>query len=1010
MKLRVRSQGAFLVVLCIVCLSLPVSGGDFSAHLSISPSPVARGETVTIGVILENASGVDLQGSTLWMPLPAGIDQWAADVRMNGGPWTAYPANGLIELDPILASMQMTVDIQVPTESSSPATLTLTCQLLDATGILATASGWVNVLPSVDAGPDLISDLGSPITLADASASDGDVLMVSNVWTDLGAGGTFDDDQSLHATYTPPALSGIIELRLTVTDADGGQSSDSLRLRVNESPRVDIGGDLTAQEDSQIALGAAIVSDTDGWIDQIQWSDAGSGGAFLPSPDVIDPIYLVPEIEGCEDGRIVLTLTVTDDGGATNSDTLTLHVSNINDPPVVAVPEDVETTAGQQVDLSATASDTDGWIEEQGWAQVDGLGVELRGGDQDQHIGFDVPDVDVRSELVFRFVARDNCGAEVWSDVIVIVLPEDGDDSTPPVVTPPDDGSDDTPGVSPPDDGTDTVSSRDGSISVSVDVFDERGFPMSPLDSPRVGDVITVRISVTNTGPSALSDLGVSLSNGSTVSLHSDSLDSWSSTSGTADWVVRDWTDGLVIEATGIGTDALGNMVRASGSFEFLGEPSMETPALTLELTSSLSEAGVGESIVYEYRLTNMGSSDLVGLALLDSQLGWLDLPTSLLLSGESVEVQAVYTVCQSDLPGPLVRDAQATAFTQQGDKIETQAQASIELLTTVGGAGGGSPFQQQGSVVISEIAWAGSAYDPTAEWIELANIGTSPVDLAGWRLSWYEKNGIVPRAWRSIELSGVIQPLLAEAGEVTSMTFSPMGDGLWSVLDLRWAQAGVPTPGFFVMERSHDDVVANVSVGIVYGDQGDPYFELPDAGAAMFLVGPDGRVADSANAQYADQAGWPAGSALTGATMERINLSQGDFDGNWQTSSGVLTYGADLLGRGLTATAGRPNSLALDILLRDAVSSLDVSSLDGSVSVSIPTVADNNRPSIQIGALAGSLGAGGGGAVLLPSISTARSSAGLTLSVDLSSASSGCYFVWITGRNGATFVLPVKK
>ena len=178
-------------------------------------------------------------------------------------------------------------------------------------------------------------------------------------------------------------------------------------------------------------MGTAIVSDSDGWIAQVRWSDGGAGGIFLASADVMDPIYLVPEIEGCGNGLIVLTLAVADDGGATNSDTLTLHVSNINELPRVDVPEDLETATGQRVSLSATASDEDGWIEEQHWVQVDGIDVDLWVESQGQHVEFDAPDVDASSELVFRFTARDNCGTEVWNDVMVIVLPTAGFDGTP---------------------------------------------------------------------------------------------------------------------------------------------------------------------------------------------------------------------------------------------------------------------------------------------------------------------------------------------------------------------------------------------------------------------------------------------------------------------------------------------------------------------------------------------------------------------------------------------------
>lgn len=1006
MKTRIRLQGALVVALCLACLPVSTWAVGITAQLSLAPAPIARSEMLTIGVLLENISGSALTNTTLYVPLPLGIDQWKAEVRIDGGIWMEYPANGLIALAPIPTLNQMAVDIQVPVESASPAALSVIVQLLDATGILAQATGWVNVLPSVDAGPDLITELGTPIALLDSSASDGGGVLSGYLWTDFGAGGSFDDNLSLRPTYTPPAFSGVIELKLTVTDVDSGESSDSLRIRVNAAPNVEIGGDVSVEEGGSVQLWPTSMSDPDGWIADIEWSDGDVGGTFLPSNGVLDPVYMVPEIAGCEDAVIVLTLVLTDNWGATSSDAMTLHVSNINESPSVYLPEDLEAVSGRQVDLSAIASDEDGWIEEQVWEQVDGTGVDLRVGSQDQHVWFAVPDVDGLSELVFRFTARDNCSAEVWDDVTVTVLPTEGTDDTP-VVPPPDNGSGDTPIVTPPEDEPDYPPPSEGSLSVSLDVFDERGLPMSPFDNPKAGDTITIRVSVINTGASMLGNLTATSNGGSPVDLRSDVLEPWSSTMGTIDWLVSadDLAGGLEIAVAGTGTDALGRTVTGSDVFEFLGELSSQDTGLSLVKTVSVSEASVGETIVYEYWIANIGSDDLVGLTLLDDQLGWIDLPTTLLRPGGAVEVKVSYVVRESDLPGPLVNRAVATGFTQQGDKIEAKAEASVELLTVAGG--GGSALMLQGRVVISEIAWAGSPYDPADEWIELANIGTAAVDLTGWRLSWHAKRGTVPLLWQSIELSGVIQPLAESAWRTTTLEFVPLANGLWSVHDPRWFVQDIAA-GFFLIERANDDVIADVLAGLVYGDAANPYFELPDTGAAIFLIDPAGKVVDSANAQYANGTGWPAGNASTGATMERINLSQGDFDGNWQTSSGVLTHGTDASGRGLTATAGMPNSLALEIHLQDATAAVIPVEAAGLLAIPIPDTSSSDRVRIQMTALAGSA-AGGGGAVESPRLSTIRSSGGVTLGVDLQSISSGGYLVWITLKNGQALVLPIQ-
>ncbi|MBU1050775.1 hypothetical protein KKG90_12205, partial [Candidatus Bipolaricaulota bacterium] len=510
MKSRICYQGACLVLFCLVCLSVPAWSAGLTASLSLLPAPVARGGILTIDVLLNNDTGSVLANTTLHVPLAAGIDQWKAEVRIDGGPWVAYPANGLIALEQIPAWGQMAVDIRVPIELSSPATLTVTAQLLNATGVLVQVAGWVNVLPNVDAGPDLIVDLGASIALNDSSASDG-AGPVTYQWTDHGAGGAFDDAVSLHPTYTPPIASGIVELMLTATDSDLGTSSDSLRIRVNATPKVNISGDLTAEEGIRLPIWQATVSDPDGWIADMIWSDGGAGGIFLPSNDVLDPVYLVPEIDGCEDERITLTLQVVDDWGATDSDALILRVFNVNDVPIVFVPDNFDVDCGQRVDLRAIASDEDGWIDAQRWEQVDGADVALHSGSQEEHVWFDAPNVDAPTELAFQFQAVDNCAATASGVVVVRVVPDGVVDEAPIL---------------------------GASLSVTLNLFDERGLPLTAFDHPRDGDVLIVRMTVTNTGQSAIDDLLATLNNGSAPALSPTRLTSWDSATGMIEWFV----------------------------------------------------------------------------------------------------------------------------------------------------------------------------------------------------------------------------------------------------------------------------------------------------------------------------------------------------------------------------------------------------------------------------------------------------------------------------------------
>ena len=54
-------------------------------------------------------------------------------------------------------------------------------------------------------------------------------------------------------------------------------------------------------------------------------------------------------------------------------------------------------------------------------------------------------------------------------------------------------------------------------------------------------------------------------------------------------------------------------------------------------------------------------------------------------------------------------------------------------LILAGAGAGAG---QEPGSVVVSELMWAGSSASSADEWIELFNRGSEPVDLSGWTIT----------------------------------------------------------------------------------------------------------------------------------------------------------------------------------------------------------------------------------------------------------------------------------
>lgn len=93
----------------------------------------------------------------------------------------------------------------------------------------------INVLPTVDAGPDQTVHASDSVVLT-GSASDPDGTIVSYTWEQTGGPGvSLAGANTSHATFTAPAVSSPISLRFrfTATDNDGGSASDEVMVTVN---------------------------------------------------------------------------------------------------------------------------------------------------------------------------------------------------------------------------------------------------------------------------------------------------------------------------------------------------------------------------------------------------------------------------------------------------------------------------------------------------------------------------------------------------------------------------------------------------------------------------------------------------------------------------------------------------------------------------------------------------------------------------------------------------------
>ena len=152
--------------------------------------------------------------------------------------------------------------------------------------------------------------------LFDAGASvDPDGTIVSWSW-DFGDGASADTEQVSHAF----AASGVYLVRLTVTD-DGGAVGQDVAMAyvvggINQPPVADAGGNQRVDLGSPVLLNGAGSSDPDGTIESHEW-DLGDGNTATGA--AVEHTFVAA-------GSYLVELTVTDDKGATDEDSILVTV------------------------------------------------------------------------------------------------------------------------------------------------------------------------------------------------------------------------------------------------------------------------------------------------------------------------------------------------------------------------------------------------------------------------------------------------------------------------------------------------------------------------------------------------------------------------------------------------------------------------------------------------------------------------------------------------------------
>ena len=175
--------------------------------------------------------------------------------------------------------------------------------------------------------------------------------------TIVGYSWDFGDSSPADLTATPShtyAAGGDYSVTLTVTDDRGGIDTETKQVSVNADPTAV----FTSSTDTGLLVSFDAVgsSDPDGTITSYVWDFAGVAGSG------VNPTHTFPA-----DGTYTVTLTVTDDDGATDVFAADVTVANV--APVASF---TQSSANLTASFQSTATDVDGSIITHSWDFGDG--------------------------------------------------------------------------------------------------------------------------------------------------------------------------------------------------------------------------------------------------------------------------------------------------------------------------------------------------------------------------------------------------------------------------------------------------------------------------------------------------------------------------------------------------------------------------------------------------------------------------------------------------------------
>jgi PKD domain/Secretion system C-terminal sorting domain len=234
-----------------------------------------------------------------------------------------------------------------------------------------------NIAPTANAGADQVITLPTNTVILSGSGTDADGTITAYAWTKVSgpAAGTITNSASA-ATAVTGMVAGVYRFELRVTDNNGATGTDTIQVTVNAAagniaPVANAGADQVITLPTNTVILSGNGTDADGTITAYTWTKVSGPASGI----ITNPTTAATSVTGMAAGIYKFELKVTDNNGATDTDTMqvTVNAAAGNIAPVAnAGVDQTITLPANTVILSGNGTDADGTITAYAWTKVSG--------------------------------------------------------------------------------------------------------------------------------------------------------------------------------------------------------------------------------------------------------------------------------------------------------------------------------------------------------------------------------------------------------------------------------------------------------------------------------------------------------------------------------------------------------------------------------------------------------------------------------------------------------------